>query len=277
MSIRDVGSYIGHNRVTSTSQDSASGIWSLAAAERRRRADAWPGAFLPSSITGLQLWLDASDGSTLFDATSGGSLVAADGGVARWEDKSGNARHATQSTSASRPLRKTAIQGGKDILRFDGSNDFLQYSVPLGSSLTFFAVATPSSTSVAYMIGSTSQNGAPSFLSRWTIDGSVRDWHWYNSDLSKVIATSAPGFSVIAVTHADGGSMFSYVNGVEASTNNAVSNVNGRTMATIGSANTVPQNPYGGDIAEFLIYDSVLSSDDRASVTNYLLAKWSIS
>ena len=88
----------------------------------------------PTTIPGLQLWLDASDASTLYDATSGGSLVAADGGVARWEDKSGNARHATQGTSGSRPLRKTAVQGGRDVLRFDGSNDSL--SIP-SSTATF--------------------------------------------------------------------------------------------------------------------------------------------
>ncbi len=70
------------------------------------------------------LWLDASDSSTLFDAVSGGSLVAADGAVARWEDKSGNANHATQSTSGSRPTRKTSIQNSLDVLRFNGSSHF---------------------------------------------------------------------------------------------------------------------------------------------------------
>jgi hypothetical protein len=90
--------------------------------------------FTPASISGLQWWLDASDAATLYDATSGGSLVAADGGVARWEDKSGNARHLTQSTSGSRPTRKTAIQNSRAVLRFDGSNDSM--SVP-SSTATF--------------------------------------------------------------------------------------------------------------------------------------------
>jgi hypothetical protein len=89
-----------------------------------------------TAITGLQLWLDASDASTLFDATSGGSLVAADGGVARWEDKSGNARHFTQSTSGNRPLRKTGIQNSLAVLRFDGSNDFM--SVPSSTAIFKF-------------------------------------------------------------------------------------------------------------------------------------------
>ena len=51
----------------------------------------------PAQIT-TALWLDAADSTTLFDATIGGSLVVDGGTVRRWEDKSGNARHATNST-----------------------------------------------------------------------------------------------------------------------------------------------------------------------------------
>ena len=78
----------------------------------------------PSAIS-TALWLDASDSSTLFDAVSGGSLVAADGAVARWEDKSGNGRHATQGTEIRKPLRKAAVQNSLDVISFDGSNDYL--------------------------------------------------------------------------------------------------------------------------------------------------------
>jgi len=119
---------------TSAFNSEAGGIWTLRDAERFKRAGTWPIGPPGGVGAGLQLWLDAADASTLYDATTGGSLVAADGGVARWEDKSGNGRHATQGTSADRPARKTAIQGGKDVLRFDGSNDFL--SIP-SSTATF--------------------------------------------------------------------------------------------------------------------------------------------
>lgn len=64
--------------------------------------------FSPLDIPGCQLWLDASDPNTLYDATSGGSLVTPDGTIARWEDKSGNLRHFTQPFSGIRPTRKIA-------------------------------------------------------------------------------------------------------------------------------------------------------------------------
>ena len=126
--MRGRGGFIGANVTPESAaiNSPASGVWNLREAEALKRAGTWPIVFLnPANIAGLQLWLDASDSSTLFDATTGGSLVAADGAVARWEDKSGNGRHATQSTSGNRPLRKTGIKNGLGVLRFDGSNDFM--------------------------------------------------------------------------------------------------------------------------------------------------------
>jgi len=59
------------------------------------------------------LWLDASDASTLFQATTGSVPAAADGdAVGYWLDKSGNNRHASQTSGSnkqrSRPRFKTA-------------------------------------------------------------------------------------------------------------------------------------------------------------------------
>jgi hypothetical protein len=91
-------------------------------------------AFTPSSISGLDLWLDAADGNTLFDATSGGNLVTSDGSaVKRWEDKSGNLKHATEATAA--PLLEVAEKNGYNALNF-ATGKFLTCSF---SSKTFTA------------------------------------------------------------------------------------------------------------------------------------------
>ena len=76
-------------------------------------------------LDGLGLWLDGSDETSLFDDPYSGSNVAADGTIARWEDKSNNLRHARQTTSAERPIRKAGAQNGRDAVRFDGTDDFL--------------------------------------------------------------------------------------------------------------------------------------------------------
>lgn len=69
-------------------------------------------------------WYDPSDLSTLWQDTAGTTAVTADGqSVARIDDKSGNGRHLTQSTSGKRPLYKTS--GGLHWLEFDGADDHL--------------------------------------------------------------------------------------------------------------------------------------------------------
>jgi hypothetical protein len=116
MSLRDVGSYIGHNRVTTTSQDSASGIWSLAAVERRMRAAAWPlvapGDEYFANVS-LLLHMDGS-GNTFTDSSASPKTLTAAGNV-------------TQSTAQSK-------WGGKSAL-FDGNGDYI--SVANTSGLDF--------------------------------------------------------------------------------------------------------------------------------------------
>lgn len=83
--------------------------------------------------TDSALWLDADDSSTL-------TLVS--GAVSEWRDKSGNNRHATQTTASNRPLLVTGGLNGTDVIRFDGSNDFLNvnYSIHGLTEVTFFVV-----------------------------------------------------------------------------------------------------------------------------------------
>lgn len=72
----------------------------------------------------LALRLDASNFASIFDATTGGNQVSDGGTVARWEDQSGNARHATQGTANNRPIFKL-FYGDVGGICFDGSNDSL--------------------------------------------------------------------------------------------------------------------------------------------------------
>lgn len=83
-------------------------------------------SFTPASISGLNLWLDSRTG--MYTTSGGSTLVSSDGDpVGRWEDQSGNANHATQATSTKRGTFKVNASAGgtKDVVRFDGVDDFL--------------------------------------------------------------------------------------------------------------------------------------------------------
>jgi hypothetical protein len=102
------------------------------------------GGFSPRSIPGLALWLDASDAGTLFQDDAGTTpAVANDAVVGRWADKSGNARHATQGTTADKPLLKLAQQNGKSALQFDSTSDYLDtadFGADYAQPTTYFIV-----------------------------------------------------------------------------------------------------------------------------------------
>jgi hypothetical protein len=306
---RGQGGYIGFNRVPAAAgvNSAASGVWTLREAEALRRAGTWP-VVAPGNVgSGLQLWLDASDASTLYDATTGGSLVAADGGVARWEDKSGNARHMTQGTSGSRPARKTAIQGGLDVLRFDGSNDFMSvasstatFSFLHGSTAAVFVVYKPSGSNpnALYTIIDNCRNGVT--VTGYTLFYDDRVDVPRNNRILSAGGTVAGNFVVVSAEDFHPANTFAcitnvikgqdgtaanrsrlYKNGVvDAAVNTSSGSATGDAThdLMIGAAYTASSNAnfLNGDICEIIIYDAALSDTDRAAVEQYLMTKWAI-
>jgi hypothetical protein len=87
-------------------------------------------AFVPTDISGCQLWLDAADDTTISIGT----------GVSQWNDKSGNARHAVQAVGANQPAYNLAAVNGLNAVNFDG-NDFLDNdNMPLLTAKTAYVV-----------------------------------------------------------------------------------------------------------------------------------------
>jgi hypothetical protein len=298
--MRARGGFIGANVTPASAavNSAASGVWNVREAESLKRAGTWPTTFVnPTSITGLQLWLDASDPSVLFDATSGGSLVAADGGVARWEDKSGNARHATQVTAGSRPARKTAIQGGRDVLRFDGSDDWLTSAdfadLSSGTAMTCFCVVKRAATGSGHTIiakyeRTPNQTSAEDgWLFRLISSNALNAAFGQDGSYSQQTTTSAvtaSSFSSLSFK-ATAGSLTTltaiYQNGValESTSSGGVQTLDNTTYPiTIGVQryNGVSYDLFNGDIAEIIIYDSALSDTNRGLLESYLISKWAI-
>ena len=267
-------------------------------------------SFAPSDITGLQLWLDASDASTLYDATTGGSLVAADGAVKRWEDKSGNDRHATESTNG--PQRKTSKQNGRDTLLFDGSNAKLALAsdLNLGTAQSVFVAFTPASTITTTAAGSVLSGGAFTgsgtsefLLALGNVTGGMAD---ERVGFFVVAETTPAGVAqVYAQAKADedvsgalvafysfttsGDTFVGRLNGASSFT--STTSISGADNGGVGTWKSTRTNYptkfrnigfrstafFNGDICEIIIYNSALSDTDREAVENYLLQKWAIS
>ncbi|HTG45428.1 MAG TPA: LamG-like jellyroll fold domain-containing protein, partial [Verrucomicrobiae bacterium] len=84
-------------------------------------------------LSGLGLWLRADDGTVLGVGSA----------VTQWIDHSGNNHHAIQNASSSQPSLRSAALHGFPVLRFDGVDDFLTFTLPFNglSGMSVFMVA----------------------------------------------------------------------------------------------------------------------------------------
>ena len=144
-------------------------------------------SFTPKSISGLALWLDASDASSLYttdagpvtavsspteisgcvgwyDASDAASITASGGAVSLWNDKSGANRTLRQPTSGSRPSTGTRTIAGKNVLDFDGTNAFLSYVDESGNPIYDLNIATPRAVTVFCVVAADATNAVKDIL-----------------------------------------------------------------------------------------------------------------
>lgn len=264
------------------------GAWSARDVTYRRQQGAWR-VTAPTEIANLYLWLDGSDSGTLFDATTGGSAVAADGAIARWEDKSGNGRHVTQSTSNNRPVRKTAVQNGRDIVRFDGSNDsfvntsaqfanapfsaFLVCSRTSLSSANCALIAEYNSTTAAYLALALNQGTSGTFPSAVSIfrvaQAALPSYLFTGAGTARVLSYFSAGVSSGSVTV---GVRMDGTPGGAPATSGLLTNAS----INIGAAQNGTADFFNGDIAEILLYSRQLNASEIVTVETYLSTKWGV-
>jgi hypothetical protein len=80
----------------------------------------------PTDISGLLAWYDLSDSTQLYTDTAMTANVTGDGDLVRAvADQSGNAHHIKTTADGYRPVYKTGIVNGEDVLRFAGG-EFLK-------------------------------------------------------------------------------------------------------------------------------------------------------
>jgi hypothetical protein len=232
----------------------------------------------PADIT-TALWLDAADSSTLFDAVSGGSTPAANGETARWEDKSGNARHATQSTSGSRPVRKTALQNGIDALEFNGSSRFMSVD---GVVSVFSGNDFPCSIFAACKSNNTTANQQIIWASNSTgaIFSNFRAGNFFRfvragTTAKAASSTTNTNWNAHAVS-SSGTSATISLNGTVAETADVdVSTLAAIDRARIGST-AAGTDFFNGPIGELIVLATEASTDTRQTVEGYLAHKWGL-
>jgi len=218
-------------------------------------------AATPNQISGLQLWLDASDTSTLKQNSDGTGTVSSDNDpVGYWGDKSGNGNNATQSTPSLQAIYHPLVKNGKSAIRFDGVGDF--FNLPSLTYRTVFVVAKSNEATFSNYRGILGYTSLTYILNGW-------------SGTTKM----AKGTELIGSVWRDGVSVPWSGAGYEFSPINEYWQGSFVYTAPITQpawlGKIVESNwMWNGDIAEVIVYNSALSDSDRQAVENYLAIKY---
>jgi len=228
--------------------------------------------FSPGQISGLALWLDAADTST----------ITKDIGASEWRDKSGvGSKKFVQATGNDQPATGTETMNGKNVLRFDGSSDFMTAADPF---LTGTGNGVPFSLFIVQRIiaatnfGMTYTTGGGFEFRQSSTTGSMQ----VNSDSATTVHTftgSSVGVDEIVTLIFPSGA-----------TNNLFYQ-RGTAQTLSGSAQAKPQTatnthtigrrtggslPANVRIAEIIAYQALLTDLQRKAVESYLGKKWGI-
>ena len=227
----------------------------------------------PSMIS-TALWLDAADASTISQSS---------GAVSQWNDKSGNSRHAT-ATSTERPTYSATSFNSKQGLTFNGTSNVMQANAlapVLDDNDTPFSayVAVNFSTGSVLALGSTA-NSNP--LHRIIAIDSPPSGISIRRDTGLTIA-SVTGSSFASANHLlgvvfTGTSATLYKNG----TQDATGSLNVGTLDTLdrfaigAQVRSTTASYMTGTVSEIIINSTAISTDTRQRVEGYLAHKWGL-
>jgi hypothetical protein len=228
-------------------------------------------AFVPR--TNLQLWLKADN-----DVRLSGSNVS------QWIDVSGNATDASQSTSSDQPTFISNAQNGLPAIRFNGSSQ----NLALGSAfndfnngMSVFTVVKPTGSSAGFVLdlsrGLTLDNVTLSRTGGSGTTGTVTVYRTSpGTSLNATSALTVDRFQLFEgfQTGATGTGSIS-VNGssLVSGTLSQPTQVT-RTTNHIGTNSNVSGSFYQGEIAEILVYNKLLSTEQRLTVEAYLAKRY---
>ena len=270
----------------------------------------------PKSISGLALWLDASDGQSLWTTDAGavtpvndprditGCVLWLDGAdsssnsmalsgllVETWKDKSGGGRDFTASGTARPTLTPSAINS-RSAVTFNGSSTTMTGNAAAENVIrnlagyTIFTVVRTASVAggerFAFGVGATilvrtgQQDSRPLIAGRRLYADALESI----TDGSGTLTTGTAFIQTAVVNHS-AQSLTGVRNGLVFATDatymTAGTSQNNDAPTSVGTQGGGTYGFWNGEIAEIIVFNTALSANDRGRVEAYLAQRWGIS
>lgn len=219
-------------------------------------------------IDNLECWLDASQ----LSGTDGSSLTT-------WNDLSGNGN---SFTDVNAPTLQTAEQNGKNVVRFDGTDDVMTAGdIELHNN-------TRGLTMIAVVKATYAKRMA--ILSKYRTTGNNREFAFGNKDnflfedldwgsaTGTVLNMGLDKFEIVEYVWEPGKAFELYINGVLMTTANEIVNDISAGIANLklGGGDCETVGFWQGDMAEIMIYSDAVSSTEREALRDNLAVKWDV-
>ena len=219
------------------------------------------GGFLPSDISALYSWHDASDASTITKSSNF---------VSQWNDKSGNSKNFT--ASGTEPLWISASQNGKDVIDTIGSK-YMSYPLTVQAQPITICIASQIPTD-ANGYGMIFRAGnSPYMLYGHSATDQLTIASITNQYLNEVGIDGTWQSSIIVF---NGSSSALYLNDISKITGNTgttgLDNASFYLGINANNYNLHSNTKYG----EILIYAKELNATERGQINTYFINKWGL-
>ena len=233
------------------------------------------------TISSLVGWFDSSDSSNIYKTNGGSANVRVNGDpVGGWNNKATN-NHGYQLYQNNLGLRPSWNSSGG--IYFNGSK-YLNTSLVLNTKSTVFIVTDTAKTGgyISYFDnGNVYQNGNIQGPTLWT-DGPFGNYVYddYSFNYENYIGINGTGKNIISFERVDGEYLNGFFNGYQ-----TITDITDPSFGTTGNVaiSIIPGyldtgrnliESINGNIFEILIFDDILTQDNKNNINLYLASKW---
>jgi competence protein ComGC len=233
-----------------------------------------------NNISNLVAWFETSlDSSFVGNEKSDGTTIST------WYDNNPDAaskNNATQSTSTNRPTFTTNIfNSGIPGLKFDGSNDTLPFdgSSLINSSYSIFIVEQKTSNkTLNCIIGGSASVANTNLHLCYALDDKIRFGHLSNNldYQNSALSYSSPKTIMHSFIFNIAVGKKYWLNGGSSATASDTQTAAITSFAGSNIGSFLSSNIYEGNIAEIIIFNRALITEERRSIENYLGKKYNL-
>jgi len=234
-----------------------------------------PSGTNPTSLSNLELWLDASYSP---------SIILNGSNVSEWRDRSGHSRHYYQTNAAYQPIYEATGFNSHPTLYLTADRHFQNNAFSLDSALTIFLVFNTTGNLGEFILIPVTTFNSIYFEAFTGNNAAYQSMTFFKGGSGTGLGfTNANFFSnnhYLTLTYNNGSQITSSYTARLSGTNQTIATTaavaHNAEISAIGRRSQQGIASFLGHISEIILYSRVLQASEITTIENYLKAKWNL-